>query len=421
MFDVRYSICGLLTTNQRPEAINMFDSENNTPAGELEQRIKKIQVHLKNNKIDGTLIIQNTDLFYFTGTIQQAHLYIPAEGEPLLMVRKSYERAKGESNIKKIIPFTSPKQIPDLLRKNGYEIPGKLGLECDVMPANMYFTYRDCFSNSKLVDVSHLIRLVRSVKSDYEIQIINKAALFSDAVARKAKELLKEGMTEIEFAGKVEAEARKLGHQGIVRMRLWGSEMFYGHIMSGPSAAVPSFLSSPTGGIGAGQAVAQGPGFTLIRKHQPVLVDYVFAWMGYLSDHTRIFSIGDLPGELTKAHQAMLDIHEMIKKEAKPGVRSGDIYEMAIGKAEDLGFGDNFMGVGDQRIRFIGHGIGLELDEYPFLARGQTMPLEEGMTIAVEPKLVFPEKGVVGIENTHIVGKNGLIQLTVADEQIAIV
>lgn len=399
----------------------MFNSELNTPAAELEQRIKKFQIHLVNNNIDGALIIQNTDLFYFAGTIQQAHLYIPPEGSPLLMVRKSYERALEESNIKRIIPFSSPKQIPGLLQEHGYKIPGVLGLETDVMPANFYFTYRECFENSKLADVSHFIRLVRSVKSDYEIEIIRKAAFFSDMVAEKAKEHLVEGITEIEFAGKVEAEARKLGHQGIIRMRLWGSELFYGHIMAGPSAAIPSFLSSPTGGLGVGQAVAQGPGFMAIQKHQPVLVDYVFAWMGYLSDNTRIFSIGDLPDELIKAHQAMLDIHAMIKKEAKPGVKAGDLYEMAIEMAERLGYGEHFMGVGDQKIRFVGHGIGLELDEYPFIAKGQKMALEEGMSIAIEPKLIFPGKGVVGIENTHVVGKYGLIQLTIANEQIVIV
>ena len=399
----------------------MFNSENSTPAAELEKRIRKFQTHLDKNNIGGALIIQSTDLFYFAGTIQQAHLYIPADGEPLLMVRKSYERALAESGIKRIISFTSQKQIPGLLRENGYNIPGVLGLETDVMPANFYFALRECFENSKLTDVSHFIRLVRSVKSGYEIEIIKKAAFFSDMVAEKAKEHLEEGITEIEFAGKVEAEARKLGHQGIIRMRLWGSELFYGHIMAGPSAAIPSFLSSPTGGLGVGQAIAQGPGFMAIKKHQPVLVDYVFAWMGYLSDHTRIFSIGELPDELIKAHRAMLDIHAMIKKEAKPGVKAGDLYEIATEMAERFGYGEDFMGVGDQRIRFVGHGIGLELDEYPFIAKGQKMALEEGMSIAIEPKLVFPGKGVVGIENTHIVTKDGLMQLTVADEQITVV
>jgi Xaa-Pro aminopeptidase len=194
-------------------------------------------------------------------------------------------------------------------------------------------------------------------------------------------------------------------------MRLWGSEMFYGHLMSGPTGAVPSFLSSPTGGTGASPAVAQGPGFKTIQRHEPVLVDYVFAYNGYLSDHARIFSLGSLPDELTDAHTAMLEIEQMIKGWAKPGVKSGDIYQRALEKTKALGYADHFMGVGPERIRFVGHGIGLEVDEFPFLAAGQQLELQAGMTIALEPKLIFPGKGVVGIENTHVVTDDGLDQL----------
>jgi Xaa-Pro aminopeptidase len=204
-------------------------------------------------------------------------------------------------------------------------------------------------------------------------------------------------------------------------MRLWGSELFYGHLMCGASGAVPSYLASPTGGTGVSIAVAQGAGFGLIRAHEPILVDYVFAYKGYLSDHTRIFSIGELPDDLIQAHGAMLSIQAAIIREAKPGIAAGRIYEMAIELAGEAGYSENFMGVGDQRIRFVGHGVGLDLDEYPFLAAGQKMLLQEGMIIALEPKLIFPQRGVVGIENTHLVTPNGLQQLTVFDENIIVV
>ncbi len=120
-------------------------------------------------------------------------------------------------------------------------------------------------------------------------------------------------------------------------MRLWGSEMFYGHLMSGAAGAVPSFLSSPTGGVGAGPAVAQGPGFKTIQRHEPVLVDYLFAYNGYLSDHTRIFSLGSLPDELINAHAAMLEVQQMVQKLAKPGVKAGDIYDRALEKTKISG------------------------------------------------------------------------------------
>jgi Xaa-Pro aminopeptidase len=198
--------------------------------------------------------------------------------------------------------------------------------------------------------------------------------------------------------------------------------MFYGHLMSGPTAAVPSYLASPTGGVGPNPAMAQGPGFKAIQRHEPVLVDYVFAFNGYLSDHTRIFSLGSLPQELVDAHAAMLDVQQMVKKLAKPGAASGAVYEQALARAKELGYIDHFMGVaGRERIRFVGHGIGLEVDEFPFLASGQDLTLQEGMTIALEPKLIFPGKGVVGIENTHVVTSDGLEQLGRYPDDIIIV
>lgn len=389
-----------------------------TPATEIDRRIEQLQQQLLQAGLDGALILQNTDLFYFSGTIQQSHLYIPAQGQALLMVRKSLERARSESPLAAIIPLTSPNQLMDLIRENGLTVPVKMGMELDVVPTNTYFSYRKRFPAVEIQDISMPIRTIRSIKSDYELSLIRQAAARSDQVAEMVPGLLRAGMTEIELAGLVEAQARRLGHQGIVRMRLWGAEMFYGHLMAGAAAAVPSYLASPTGGAAVNAAVAQGPSFRVIRRNEPVLLDYVFAWQGYLSDHTRIFVVGRPPQALVDAHQHMLDLQEAIKIMATPGSIAGDLYTAAVKMAEQKGMGDHFMGVGPDRIRFIGHGIGLELDEFPFLAAGQTTELKAGMVIALEPKLIFPGKGVVGIENTHVVTRQGLEQLTHAEETI---
>ena len=399
----------------------MYNTNNNTPKSEIDQRVDQLKRELDENNIDAALIVQRADLFYFAGTVQEAHLCIPVDGEPILMVFKSLDRAIAESPLSRVAPLNSPKDIIDTLSQYGYALPQTIGLELDVLPTNLYFNYQRLFAEARLIDISNFIRRVRTIKSPYEIEMIRRAARLSDQVAARVSGLLREGMTELELAGLVEAEARKLGHQGIVRMRLWGSEMFYGHLLAGPSGAVPSFLSSPTGGTGAYPAVAQGPGFRPIRRHEPVLVDYVFALNGYYSDHARIFSIGDLPDKLTAAHRAMLDVQALVKKAAQPGVRSGDIYYLALERATELGYAENFMGVGEKRIRFVGHGVGVELDEYPFLAAGQDLELQENMTLALEPKLIFPEKGVVGIENTHVVTGDGLEQLGQFQDEIVIV
>jgi Xaa-Pro aminopeptidase len=392
-----------------------------TPRAELDRRIARFQQHLAAEALDGALILQNTDLFYLAGTIQQAHLYVPVSGAPVLMVRKSLARARAESALADIVALQSPRQINAILDVCGHPRPKRLGMELDVIPAALYLHYTRLFEGVALTDISPGLRQVRAVKSAYELGLMREAARQADAVAGTVKDIIQEGMTEVELAGRVEAEARRRGHQGIVRMRMWGGELFYGHLLAGPPATVPSFLASPTGGTGVSPAVAQGAGFARIKTGEPILLDYVFAWQGYIADHTRIFALGGLPSDLLDAHQAMLDLQDIIRNQARPGVPAGDLYDAAVSWAADQGWGEWFMGAEDQRIRFIGHGVGLELDEYPFLAKGQDMPLVKGMTIALEPKLIIPGKGVVGIENTHVVTDDGLAPLTCFDQAVQII
>jgi Xaa-Pro aminopeptidase len=403
-----------------PHSETRFQTDDNVPASELKHRIAALQERLSRNQMDAALILQSSDLYYFAGTTQQGHLYVPVDAPPILMVRKSIARAKAESNLDTILPIGSLSQLRPILADHGCKPAQRLGMELDVLPVNLYRKYKDLFDGSKIVDISHDIRMVRSIKSPFEIDRMTQAAVYSDQVASYVKEELREGITEVELAGNLEARARKLGHQGMVRMRLWGSEMFYGHLMSGDAAAVPSALASPTGGAAMSPAFSQGPGFKKIQPHEPILFDYVFAYKGYLADNTRIFSLGSLPHDLMAAHQTMLDLQTLLKKKMRPGVSAGDIYDMALTFVDQSGYGDSFMGAEKQRIRFIGHGVGVELDEYPFLAKGQTMPLKENMVIALEPKLIFPGQGVVGVENTHVVTPDGLRPLTRYPDEIEI-
>ena len=300
------------------------------------------------------------------------------------------------------------------------ELPTTPKTELDVLPAALYETYCRIFSGARCVDVSTAIRNLRAVKSEFEIACIREAADLAAEVAGRLPDLIREGMPEIELAGRLEAEARKLGHQGLVRMRLWNGELFYGHLMSGAAAALPSCLASPTGGLGLSPAVPQGAGYAKIKAYEPILMDYVFAKNGYLADQTRIFALQGLPDELLQAHEAMLDLQETLMPLAKPGTPAQELYAFAMEWVSERGYADWFMGADPDRIRFIGHGIGLELDEFPFLAAGQNMVLQENMVIALEPKLIFPGKGVVGIEDTHRVTPSGLERLTGFDQSIQI-
>jgi Xaa-Pro aminopeptidase len=392
-----------------------------TPVAELETRLKGLQQLLSIHDIAGALIVQKADLFYYTGTTQQGWLYVPVMGDPVFMVFKDLDRARAESGLKQILSLISPKKIPDTLKGLGLSLPEKLGLELDVMPANQYLMFSWIFSSAQIIDISTLIRLQRAVKSEFEINCVRKASVLADRVAAKVPELLKEGMTEVALAGMLESHARSLGHQGLIRMRMWDNYLFYGHIMCGDGATVPGAFASPTGGAGLNPNIGQGPSFAVIKPNQPILVDYVFALDGYLSDHTRIFSLGEVAQELQQAHTAMLEIQEAVKQQALPGAITGDVYKSMMTMAQNKGYSDGFMGAAEPKIRFTGHGLGIELDEFPFIAQGQTLALEPGMLIALEPKVILPGKGVVGIENTLLVTKTGLESLTLYPDTITVV
>ncbi len=391
-----------------------------TPRVELENRIARLQELMAAAGMDAVLVLQNADLYYLSGTVQQSHLYLPASGEPLLMVRKSLVRARQESRLDtdRIVPLRSARQLLDLLNAHGLARPKRLGLELDVMPVNTFRYYEEVLRGIELLDCSPTIRQLRAVKSDYELGLMREAAQASKAVYEAIPQLLVEGISEVALAGQIEAIARREGHQGIVRMRAWNNEIFYGHLMAGASAAVPSYMLSPTGGPGLNPSIAQGASARPIRAGEPLLVDYLFAPEGYVVDQTRVFVIGELSADLVRAHEAMLAVQAAVMEAARPGVTGDALWELAAQVAREHGLEDHFMGYGDDRVRFVGHGVGLELDELPVLAAGQELPLEEGMVVALEPKAIFPGRGVVGIENTHVVTQAGFERLGDLDDAI---
>jgi len=392
-----------------------------TPTAELETRIEKLQALLAEDGLEAALILQNADLFYFTGTIQQGVLYVPAAGPAVYMVRKEYGRARMESGLEHIRTLSGLKDIPNILADYGLELPAQAGMELDVLPVSHFERFRKLFADCRFSDVSPLIRSVRAVKSDYEISIMKDAALQVDRVYRHACSILREGMSDLELAAELEFFARKEGHQGITRMRGFNSELFFGHIFSGPDSAAPAFLDAPLGGLGVNPSVGQGASYKRIERHQPVIVDFAGAFDGYLVDQTRVLSIGELPEKLATAYHDMLRIQRRLKELARPGVAWGHLYDECLGLALELGYRENFMGAAGAQVSFIGHGIGVEIDEYPFIARGfKDRVLEKNMCFAFEPKAVFPGLGAVGIENCFWVAEEGLKNLTFSSEELVV-
>jgi Xaa-Pro dipeptidase len=372
-------------------------------------------------ELDALIIIQNSDLFYFTGTIQSGNLYVPAKGQPVYMVRKDVSRARMESGLKEIVPFSSMREIPEVLSRYGYPLPKRIGMELDVLPVSFFERYRKVFPAAEFVDGTPAIRKTRMIKSKYEIHIMQDAARQVDKVYQRAKEIIREGITDLELAAELEMTARKEGHQGLLRMRAFNAELFYAHIFSGTDSAVPAYVDTPLGGMGVTPAFGQGASYKPIGRNEPITVDFAGCFDGYLVDQTRMFAIGGLSATLVRGYEDMLRVQELMKELAVPGTPWSDIYDSCLARAVELGYADNFMGNKGAQVSFIGHGIGVEIDEYPFLARGfRDMTLEEGMVFAFEPKVVFAGEGAIGIENTFYLSQEGLKQLTFSDETLVV-
>jgi len=386
------------------------------PPQEIHQRVKNFQADLAAHDLDGALLFQNVDIFYFSGTIQSSILFIPRESDPILMVQKGFQRVREESPLKNILAINGKSHLNATLHDFGIRRLKRAGLEMDVLPAQLYLWLGDSFPQCRFLDVSELIRKQRMIKCPYEVNQIRKAARILHQGYVEIQGFIKEGVSELEIDGHLAFIARREGHMGILRMRGWNQEMTYAHVLSGESGSVISFLNSPHGGSGNTPAMAQGAGFRLIRKNEPIGIDYGVGINGYLADQFRTFVIGDLPPDLERAHHCSREIHDLFAREAKPGVPCPDLYAAAKDFARSAGLSDNFMGHGEGQVRFIGHGIGLEIDEFPLIAPNFEEKLAEGMVLAFEPKFVFPGKGVVGMEDDYLVTSSGVERLTLTEQ-----
>lgn len=393
-----------------------------TPAVELEHRCSRLQAAVAEEGLDAVILAQNADLFYFTGTIQNGALYVPSSGQPLYMVRRDFMRARMESGLREVVPFTSPSAIPGILSDYGYSMPVSIGMEFDVLPVAIFERYRKVFPASSFSDASALVRKIRMIKSHYEIHLMQDAAHQVNKVYQSAGSILKEGMSDVAFAAEIEKVARLEGHSGITRMRMFNGEVAYGQIFSGADSAVPAFSDTPLGGVGTTPAFGGGASFKPILRNEPIILDLSGCSDGYIVDQTRIMAIGGLSSKLMKGHEDMLRVQELMKGMIPQLPTWGELYDECLSLAVSMGYADSFMGGNGSQVSFIGHGIGVEIDEYPFIARGfNNMRLEPGMAFAFEPKLVFPGEGAVGIENSFYIADDGsLKQLTFSDEKIMI-
>ncbi len=382
------------------------------PIDEITPRAAILQGMLKDAGVALALIRQAADLFYYTGTLVEGFLAVSPGVEPLLLVRRPQYRVMEGNSPWPLAFYRGLKELPALLARAGHELPGPVGLELDVMPGALCLELQKIFPDRAVQDISTLIRVQRMVKSAYELQQLRRAATVLDQAFELAPELLQPGISELEVAAALEYRLRLLGHQGFIRVRKWNLETFYGHVLSGHSGLHAAYTDTPSGGLGFSPAFPQGASLKKLAPGEPISIDLGGCVNGYTVDMTRMYALDHLPGPALEAFRVVEELYRIYENAARPGVMPGEVHRLIWQEARSRGLGDYFMGRGEDRVSFLAHGVGLELDDFPFITARFPYPLEENMVLAFEPKFFLPGIGMMGQEDTGRITREGVEWLT---------
>ncbi len=392
----------------------MFTAVERIPAEELASRHDRCRTHLQSLCPDagGLLVFSRLNLYYFTGTLGNGVFWLPVEGEPVLLLRKGLERAELESAVSRILPFRSYADLPGLLADAGSPLSEKVAVETNGITWSLGMLLASKLPGCEFVPGEKSIVLTRNIKSPWEL---NKLTLAGERHGKGLRELLPQriraGMTEREV-GLIATEIFcDMGHCNYLRMSALGEDMLFGNLAAGDSGNYPTGFDGPVGMRGVHPSLPfMGNAGKVWQEDEHLTVDCGFCLEGYHTDKTHIYWPGasrTLPADIAAAHDFCEEVQAWLVERLKPGAVPSELYAGCLAMADKAGFSQGFMGLGGNKVRFVGHGIGLCIDEYPALAKGFDQPLEENMVLALEPKMGVPGKGMVGVENTFQVTEGG--------------
>ncbi len=395
----------------------MFEAGEIIPDKELESRHHRCRELMARivPDADGLLVFGRLNIYYLSGSLANGAFWLPREGGPVLLVRKSLERAVLESPLKDIRGFRSYADVFSMLsEKNRLRLVAaeKGGLSW-AMAENLTARFPDV----EFASGDHILARARAVKSEWELTKLRHAgALHHTALSELIPSRIHPGMSERDVSHICWEIFFSQGHGGQMRMSGLGEEAFLGHISAGINGMHPSHYNGPLGLKGEHPAVPfMGNAASVWRQGEILSVDVGFNFEGYNTDKTQVYFAGNAaqtPSKARRAHDLCIEIQQTAAAMLKPGAIPSEIYAHAVSTAAKAGFADSFMGLGENQVPFLGHGIGLTIDEWPVLARRFDDPLEPDMVMAIEPKISIPNIGMVGVEDTYVITQTGGVCLT---------
>ncbi|OGJ84616.1 MAG: hypothetical protein A2268_11345 [Candidatus Raymondbacteria bacterium RifOxyA12_full_50_37] len=382
------------------------------PETELTSRVVRLQKGLGAQALDGAFIFDKISLLYFTGTMANGAFFVPATGEPVYFVRRNPERALLESSHNRIIPYKNFKDISAYLAKVGHLV-ANIGINEGAVTVSFYKMLQKNVPQSVFSDIGQLCARLRAVKSEYELNKMKKAGELSREIYALIPGLIKLGMSEWELGLLLFQESAKRGLNCMSRVA-GGNEFFFGNISFGENSLYPSAFDGPGGIRGRSPACPFLGSDRTLKAGDLIYIDMVTPCDEYYIDKTRVYSAGKPSQKAIDSFQKCCAIQDVVRDMLKPNVTPSYIYNKIYKEyiESDPEFAEHFMGYRQNQVKFLGHGIGIVLDEYPVIADKFNLPLEASMTIAVEPKKGIEGIGMVGIEDTFIVSPNGGINIT---------
>ncbi len=382
------------------------------PARELHARMEalRLRMDLDNPTWELLAIFSKVNQFYFTGTMQDAVLLIPRNGDASYWVRRNLQRAVDESEFGTIHQMGSFRDAAATFKK----LPRTIHVEGERLPLAAFERFNKHFKSTNAAPADLSISAVRAVKSAYELERMEQAGIIHQRILeQRVPKLLHAGISEAQFASELYPVMVAEGHHGIARFGMYDTEMLIGHLCFGESSIYPTYFDGPGGNYGMSAAVPLlGSHTHLLKSGDLVFVDVCCGVDGYNTDKTMTYIFdGELPPEAINIHRRCVEIQDEVAAMLKPGAIPAEIFATAMANIEP-DFMQNFMGFGERQASFLGHGIGLHVDEWPVIAKGFDEPLQENMVIALEPKKGLAGIGMVGTENTYVVTPTGGKSLT---------
>lgn len=380
---------------------------------EINKRIQSVRQKMSESDIEALFVGYNTNVYYLTGGFFRGYVYLPIEGEPLWLVIKPDIFSKEDN----VISIRKPEQLPEILKGKNMKFPSSVGLEFDSLSYSDIKRLEKIFPDTKIVNGSYPLIRSRMIKTDWEVSQMKKDGILQARVYGEVKNCYHEGMTDLQLQIEIERQLRLAGSLGFTRTAGNLMDINMGSLVAGDNADNPSPYDFTMGGSGMDSSLPVGANGHILKPGETVMVDMNGAFNAYQTDMTRVWRKGEIPEIAFRAHDCSIEIMRFLEDFVVPGVSVASLYEKALEIVELRGLDAYFMGHASQ-VNFIGHGVGLELNEPPVIMKKSKDLIKKNMTLAIEPKFVIPGVGAVGIENTYVVNETGLENLTSFPEEI---